>query len=550
MARLTEFQPRFFEEILIDMINLVRTVNPELTDFNVGSRIRTILEACALEDDEQYHQMAELLRFWNLANLRGRDLDERLKEWNVFRRDATNASGQVIFGNNSLTTSFTTGSNSVGGTSLQLSSSRGFPPTADAPYTVRIGEDTSSVEDVTVSANDTTTQTLTLSTPLTNDHNSNARVSYVTGSAIVLPVGTRGRARPTAEFPERVVTTLEEARIEAGNYESAPTSASVDTPGTAGNLAAGQVIEFVSGPPFSGAFIRNDGPFTGGLDTESDRQLLSRAVRRLQSLSRSTPLSLEQLMIGEEFTTAAGRTFRITSSKTREFYEPNSAEDYVFVYIWPGAFDFVETLEVTSEIITSSAEDGQKFFKLKNTAIVPGSLALQRKVVGTTSFVPMTQGVDYYLNEGTGWIQIEDPGLNAGDELKANIYRHYDGLIQYAQKLVNGAPNDPVNFPGISAAGVKALVTFPRPRVLDPIRLSIQVLEGYSEGRVASEVIDEVTNYLQELAIGADVIVAEIIERSMGVDGMFNVQVLSPTQDVVILEDEVLDLENLDILVG
>ena len=550
MARLPEFEPRFFEQILLDMVNLVRTLNPELTDFNIGSRIRTILEACALEDDEQYHQMAELLRFWNLSNLRGRDLEERLKEWNIYRRGSTNASGEVIFGNGSLTTSFAAGSLSATGTSVQLLSSRGFPPTADAPYIIRIGEGTSNVEDVTVSANNSTSQVLTLSTPLTKDHVKGERVSLVSGSVIILPLGSQVRARATSEFPERTVSTLELARIEAGNYESASVNAEAQTPGTAGNLAAGQIIEFVSGPPFNGAFVRNESPFSGGLNTESDRQFLARGNRKQQSLAKSVPLALEQLVISEEHTTVTGRTFRVISAKLREFYQPVSANDFLFLYIWPGNFDFIETLSVANEVLTSSAEDGQIFFKVANIAIVPQSFILQRKLAGTASFVNMTQGVDYFLNEGTSWVQIASPGLNAGDELKVGVYRYYTGLIQEVQKIVNGAASDPVQYPGIAAAGVKALVTFPRPRTLDTVRLSIQVLEGYSEGQVASLVIDELTNYFQELAIGADIILAEMIERAMSVDGMFNVQFRSPTQDIVLLEDEVLDLENLNILVG
>ena len=50
------FQPRSFPQILAEMIAYVQS-NTVVSDFNVGSVARTLLEAAALEDDEQYFQM-------------------------------------------------------------------------------------------------------------------------------------------------------------------------------------------------------------------------------------------------------------------------------------------------------------------------------------------------------------------------------------------------------------------------------------------------------------------------------------------------------------
>ena len=64
------FIPRNFEQILADMIAHVRA-NTTLTDFSVGSVIRTILEAAAIEDDSQYFQMVQLLNAFRVATAIG-----------------------------------------------------------------------------------------------------------------------------------------------------------------------------------------------------------------------------------------------------------------------------------------------------------------------------------------------------------------------------------------------------------------------------------------------------------------------------------------------
>ena len=544
---LPQFTPRQFEEILQDMINIIRLVAPELTDFNVGSRIRTILEVCSLEDDEQYDQMANLLLLWNLRNLRGRDLDERLAEWNIARRGALFAGGEVIVSNANVTTSFLATAKSIGATLQDLLSTAGFPTTG-FPYGVRIDEGLASTEDVLISANSISTNTLT-SAALTKDHNQFARVTLIEGGPLVVPAGTRVRVPATDDFPERTATLTQAATVLAGNIDSNAAAVVMDVPGELGNVSEGAIKRFVGTAPFDGALVRNDARFSGGRDVESDEQFLSSGLTKIQSLARATPLSLEELVIGEEFTGTDGRTFRVIAAKVSEEFGDPQCEDRVFLYIWPGSFDFVTTADVNViEVLTVAAEDGQKFFRLANTAIVPGSLVLQRKIAGTATFVTLTQGVDYFFNEGTGWIQMQNPGLNLGDALQALRYTHYTGLIQRVQTVVNGSPVDPLNFPGIAAAGIKVYVSFPRPRPAPQVRLAIQVRSGFVESVVAAEVRNVLTNYLQSLKVGEDIILNELVERAMGVDGMFDVQFSSPTSNFVVLEDEALDLENLVIV--
>lgn len=546
---LTSFQPRYFEQILVDMVQLVRLFAPELTDFNIGSRIRTILESAALEDDEQYHQMTALLQLWNLRNVRGVDLDERLAEYNVSRQRAEKAIGSVIFSNNNLISSFATQSLSIGATSAFLQSTAGFPTTG-YPFVVRLSEGTPQEEIVNVSLNNTSQARLFFAAPLVNQHNKGARVSLVLGGALVIPSGTRVRVPATSGYPERTFTTTTAVSISAGNYDSLPAAITADVEGKSGVVAANSILDFVGNPPFNGALVRNESRTTRGLDSESDEAFLSRAVLRPQSLGRATIVSLEQLVLGVEAQNNAGVTFRVLSAKVRERFTPD-CNDYVWLYVWAGAFDFVEVVEVnTPEQLTLNAEDGQRFFRLANIAVVPSTLVLQREEVGSGVYVTQTQGIDYFFNEGTGWIEIAGAGLNKGDKLRALRYNHYTGLLLEAQKVINGDPADPLNYQGIRASGVKVLATFPVPRTIPDIRLAIQVRDGFTELQLAPLVRDVIFGYLFELKTGEDIILAEMIERVMRVDGVYNVQFSSPTNDIALLEDEALDLDGLQVLVG
>lgn len=545
---------RNFEPILIDMVNMFRILAPRVTDYNIGAVVRSILEVSAWEDARIYHELGELLRLWNLGNLRGRLLEERLAERNIDKFPSLYATGFVIVSNTKLITSFQRLDVSKASLQLTLYSTNSFPPTASAPYTVRIGEGKNTVEDVTVTANDTTSGILTLDagTPLVSDHAKDERVSYVSGlGSLPISSGTQARAPADGAFPDRTVTMIDDGVIADGNYDSAPIRVKSDTAGTTGNIEEGLIDEFVGAGPFDGSAVRNDSRISGGRSVESDLSFLSRGQLLPQAMARSTPISLEQLVRGVTYEDGA-ITWRIISAKQREFKREISGRDIVMLYIWPGSFNFIKSSSnATATNLTSNAEEGQKFFRLPHIALLPNSLVLEHQPLGSLVWTTLTDGVDYFVNEGKGEIQIVEPGLSVGDKLRFARYDYYTGLIQEIQKVVNGALADPIKYPGIAPTGVKVLVSYPRPRIPDPIRFSIQAKAGFDEETLSPLAINAILGYLSELPIGEDVIHAEIVERVMSVEGVGNMDLgwlSQQSKDLVMLEDEGLDLDNLDIL--
>jgi uncharacterized phage protein gp47/JayE len=122
-------------------------------------------------------------------------------------------------------------------------------------------------------------------------------------------------------------------------------------------------------------------------------------------------------------------------------------------------------------------------------------------------------------------------------------YRFYLGLIQETQRIIDGDPLDPLRVPGVRAAGIQVIVREPA-AVFQSIVAQISVLGDYDPTEVASAVQAAIQSYINGLDIGDDVIVAEIIERAMGVPGMFNFSITSltgssPATDQIILETQV-----------
>jgi uncharacterized phage protein gp47/JayE len=584
------------------MINFVRT-RTNLTDFQIGSVIRSIIESAALEDDEQYYQMVQLLDAFRLSTATGSDLDERVAEYDLVRFLPTSASGEVVIRDGTLITTALEFDEVAGTTLLGVEDSSDFP-TAGFPYTIRIGEGTVAAEDVLVSANNTVTNVLTAAA-LTNNHSAGARVSFVSGAAdISLTPGIRVERPATAVVPTAIrYTTVEAGILVNGNYESTPIRVSAELPGSQSNVGASQLTRFSTSPPFSGALVINLLATNGGTDLETDEALRARAYAVLQSLSNATPLALQQAALGvtdpvtgQQVATAniledflndevivyiddgtgfipdqivlARDSVATAIAAPIATVDVVDAEDYPaegWVLVSPESGAQIELLEYTSvnyitntlslvggatpltanahdigdevvlvDLFTDNAESGQNFFFTSELPIVRNSYRLW--VDTGAGPVLQIEDIDYILNKGTGQIQFTGAGVAAGSVVFAT-YTYYTGLVAEVQRVLNGVSGAESTFPGVVAAGIEALVETPVTRRIT-VRLSITVESGFDEANVIPEVREAVEQYITGLGIGDDVIVAEIVERAMGVAGMFNVVVTLPASDVIILENE------------
>jgi len=591
------FSPRQFHQILDDMINFVRA-NTRLTDFSVGSVIRTTLEAAALEDDEQYFQMVQLLDAFSIRTASGADLDARVADYNLIRLQPSTSFGKVKIYNGNLITNLVAFDVSAGSTTIVLDSSIRFPTTG-YPYSVRLGEGTTAVEEVSVTNNNTGTATLTVSA-LLNDHDIGDRASVVDGSSdITISSGVQVQVPATGDVAAVVFTTTETGIIVNGDYESTSISARSVLPGVGGNVGSGAITQFTSGGPFNGAIVSNETSFSGGRGIESDAALRDRALLSLQALSKGTPLALKDAALGvsdpvtgqrvataqvfEDFTNdevivyvddgtgfvpdsivfasdSLDTDYTSPPTTTLSLYDASDFPSDGWLLISPESIQ-AEVIQYTSidyttntiilasgtvnnhdledevtlvEIISSSSESGLDFFSLDKWPVVRGS---QRIWVGSSfsNLTAQVEDVDYYINKARGRIEFLSP-LAAGSVVVAS-YSYYTGLIFQVQRFINGSSSDETAFPGVVAAGIEAVVETPIVSRIN-VRMSLTSADGFDVGDLAPQVKSIIEDYITQLGIGEDVIVSEIIERAMGVTGVYNVFVQEPATDISVSPSE------------
>lgn len=602
------FSPRTFEQILNDMIAYMQA-NTAISDYNVGSVIRTILEAAALEDDEQYFQMVQLLDMFSYTTASGEDLDRRLGDFGLTRNSAKAATTRLQFFDNNLIRTKAAQNTPASSTSIVGFDTSRFPTTG-YPYTIRVGEGTPRLQNLLVLLNDPTTMTLTLSGSTTFAVEIGDRIAFVTGGTLASPVppsatartintGAQVQAPPTVAEAARLYTTSEPAFIIQGNYASNEVVAKCTTSGTAGNVSANRINQFSSSPPFIGAGVTNVTEASGGLDRETDSQFRTRALNRLQSLSRGTPLALKTSAIGvqdpvtsssvvssnivEDFTnhevilyiddgTGSAAKTKILSADSLFSSAASGTNTLTLVDAsdWPNnGWVFIETdgthaselihfmsklgnvltldtnLTLTHnaasivdfvDLVTDSAEVTQRRFQLNNFPVVGNTERIWTKAPAGL-WVLLVRDVDYILNKGTGEVQLTNVGgVVAGTEMIAH-YIYYTNLIAQVQKVMEGDPADAANFPGVKAAGVFLTVQEPVIKRIT-VTANISAAEGFNEIDLAPTVQTAIESYISSLRIGEDVITAKIVEAAISVNGVSDVHVLVPAANVVVLESE------------
>jgi len=339
------FQPRTFEQILTDMIAYMQS-RTAISDYNVGSVIRTILEAAALEDDEQYFQMVQLLDLFSFTTASSEDLDRRLADFGLIRRAAQPATARVKFYDNNLVRT-RAGTDVVAGSFLVTGFDTSRFPTAGYPYTIRVGEGTPRLQNLLVTNNNPTSGNLTLSLATPYEVLIGDRIAFVTGGTLSAPVspsasartivsGTELQAPPSVTETAKLYATVEPAYIIQGNYASNEVGVRCTTSGTAGNIGVGRINQFPTAPPYVGAAVSNITAAVGGIVRENDSDFRLRALNQLQSLSRGTPLALKSNAIGIVDPTSQAR---VTSSNIVEDFTTNE----VILYIDDGSGSVART---------------------------------------------------------------------------------------------------------------------------------------------------------------------------------------------------------------
>lgn len=125
-----------------------------------------------------------------------------------------------------------------------------------------------------------------------------------------------------------------------------------------------------------------------------------------------------------------------------------------------------------------------------------------------------------------------DPLLNAPGFVEVYVHNGVGGtspaLVAKVQTVIDGSYDpDGTIVPGWKAAGV-VVDCFAATEVPVPVTGAISALDGYQTADILEAATTAVAGYIKGLTIGATVITAEIIERVMAIDGVYNFVLSAP----------------------
>lgn len=359
-----------------------------------------------------------------------------------------------------------------------------------------------------------------------------------TVGTVTIPIGTEVKVPAVGAAADIVFTTTEEGTISGGSQDSNNVDIRANVAGSTGNVDPGEIDGFVTKP--SGVdSVSNPAKLTNGLDKETDDSFRRRIKLSIKGLARCHPAGLEAAAVGVEDPGGSGKTVVFSN-----VVEDTVNRGEVTLYIDDGSGTAESTAAVTADTLglPGGAAGGEVDIYTSNRPIKPGTVfTLEYDALGAGAWVTLVEGTDYTLNRASGHIKLTQAsfpaGLIATDEVRA-AYTHFTGLIQEVQKIIDGDAADRTNYPGFRAAGVR--VTVLSPSILQlTVTVNITVKSGFSQTEAIDDVEAALSDYVNSLGISEDVIINEMRERSMAVEGIFDVNFQLPTTNTVILDNQI-----------
>jgi len=362
--------------------------------------------------------------------------------------------------------------------------------------------------------------------------------AVATASAVVIPAGTRF-ARPGSNPPISYVTTAP-GWIPAGGTLSVRTDgpggdipARAESPGESGNTGINTTTVTLSTLAGISA-VTNPTPFTGGVNRETDDQFRARIVEYTSTLARSTRNALEFRAKQAEID---GQRVVLARCLQSPYYAPGSA--MLLIDDGSGTAESFESTVVDEDLITS-ATGGESRFYTDNYPL-RGSAWTVTLDPASGPTVVLTYDTDYRVVAPWGLVQLSPTafptGLAAGDRLYIGPYEYFTGLVALTQLLIDGDPDDPVNFQMWRGEGT--VITVRTPAVITVnVACAIVVGEGFARDTVKSLVQQAIAAYIASLNIGQDVVLAELIKVAMQVAGMADVIFTAPAGNIAIGDEQ------------
>ena len=334
------------------------------------------------------------------------------------------------------------------------------------------------------------------------------RVVGTTGN-IIIAAGTRlSTVKSGTSQPVYFVTTAQ-VTLPDGNTDI-DADVIAETAALEGNVGAGSLTVIVT-PITNVASVTNAAAASGGLDIETDEALRARASAALNVAGKATAAAIKGVVEA-----VAGIQTAIVDDLA---------------------------LLVTAESHTHTSYAATPTFVCSETPV-----NFIKKITGTRAAVPYTfvQGVDYTLTtpaSGTvTWVSNSvdpDDGTTFLVTYEYSIVGCFDVVLAGTTSPISSAVLENVDAAILAtkAAGINYTRSEAEARSV-AVTCTVTKQTGLVSDAVEAEVVSAVTNYLNSLLVGEDVLRAQLYKVIMGLNGVVNVSIAVPAADVTIYAGE------------
>ena len=309
----------------------LQSITTSLTDFNAGSVLNSIFDSVSNAIGNLYASLQIIYDAMFVSTATGTDLDKRVADFTLTRKQATTASGILTFSRSTPGLSDYTIPQGVLGQipSTQTTQGTQFRTTESVVLSVLL-IDEDHVYDIGLYTYDLGSRLASSIVYITGTYNSSAGYLFTnststTGQAdYMLDVTTNPYQHKVRWFPAGNVPDDGTLFYVTYNPLSVDATANCVFSGTAGNAGAETIIVMPSSPAGIEDVINYEA-FTGGTDSETDDALRARVPAYLASLARATKDAL------------IGAALSVSGVESASVVEPNPPTGFITLYIDNGS---------------------------------------------------------------------------------------------------------------------------------------------------------------------------------------------------------------------
>jgi uncharacterized phage protein gp47/JayE len=234
-----------------------------------------------------------------------------------------------------------------------------------------------------------------------------------------------------------------------------------------------------------------------------------------------------------------------------------------FNFVNSGTFEIIETGTTGTDYkpfvrVSNSAGQSQTnrsvgvslqgFFILEGASRLYKSIRkIERSVIDSFNtdrrslyMTPATKVDKLSISNGTRVVPLGKMGYSTDIVTGIDGYTYYTGLMREVQRIVDGYEPDSVSYPGRRAVGGFIEPLFP---LIRRVVMSLEVTtdEGVNLNEISNDIKSAITNYVNGLGVGEDVILSEVIVRIMDITGVAAVTFNTPlpsTERISVADNE------------